>query len=242
MPNHVTTTFTIEGPAEDLARFRATHVIVVEKKGESDIFLDFRTVIPMPAILDGIVSGSRTDLAVQYITGKRLHEITNNETVAKIAAMFPPLPAEEMERRYSGLTTEDLAMGARALQAIEETGHPTWYEWCLASWGTKWNSYNFSIVDDGPTRFVCRFDTAWSTPTPVLTKLAELYPALQFTSHSYDEGGYFEAHGQGLRGQFVERTQDPTDVGYELAYGRPPDRDDDDEAEQVDAASRSGEA
>lgn len=44
---------------------------------------------------------------------------------------------------------------------------PNWYDWCVANWGTKWNSYEGNVTDEG-----IGFTTAWSPPTPVIAALA----------------------------------------------------------------------
>jgi hypothetical protein len=45
---------------------------------------------------------------------------------------------------------------------------PNWYDWSLENWGTKWNSYDGNVTDEGIS-----FNTAWSPPTPVIVELAK---------------------------------------------------------------------
>ena len=42
-------------------------------------------------------------------------------------------------------------------------------EWANANWGTKWNSYEGNVTEDGIS-----FNTAWSPPSPVIGALAKL--------------------------------------------------------------------
>lgn len=69
MPNHVTTTLRVEGPAADVAAFVAAHIVTfpateeIVRGGRSITHpayttLDFNTIIPRPAILDQTVEGS----------------------------------------------------------------------------------------------------------------------------------------------------------------------------------------
>jgi hypothetical protein len=51
---------------------------------------------------------------------------------------------------------------------LKRYGFKNWYDWCVANWGTKWNSYDFQVQDSCVT-----FSTAWSPPEPVIAKLAE---------------------------------------------------------------------
>lgn len=49
-----------------------------------------------------------------------------------------------------------------------------WYSWSIANWGTKWNAYNDAITD----KYVS-FDTAWSMPEPIITKLSQELPNIE---------------------------------------------------------------
>lgn len=62
------------------------------------------------------------------------------------------------------------------------------YDWRIENWGTKWDAdcFDLCISDDG-TMFA-NFDTGWSPPIGVMTRLAELFPSLSFRL-LYEEGG-----------------------------------------------------
>ena len=70
----------------------------------------------------------------------------------------------------------------------DQYGSANWYDWSIANWGTKWNSYGY---DDNTTKdfdgATITFDTAWSNPHPVIAILAEKYPALNFEHKWADE-------------------------------------------------------
>lgn len=59
---------------------------------------------------------------------------------------------------------------------------PTWYDWQREHWGTKWNCYEVSAYDGG-----FRFQTAWSTPSPIWVALAEKFPHITFEIRFADE-------------------------------------------------------
>jgi hypothetical protein len=48
-------------------------------------------------------------------------------------------------------------------------GENGWYDWRVKNWGSKWNSYSPSL--QGESLF---FQTAWSPPLPIITKLSEI--------------------------------------------------------------------
>ena len=70
------------------------------------------------------------------------------------------------------------------------------YEWCCNNWGTKWGTYDGSGVDRRTRSFSVRFNSAWSPPTPVVDKLATMYPALKFSLDSYECGAAYHYVGR----------------------------------------------
>ncbi len=57
------------------------------------------------------------------------------------------------------------------LRNKRECGFVGWYDFNCEKWGTKWNAYDIVTIEGG-----IQFDTAWSAPHPVITKLAEMFP------------------------------------------------------------------
>lgn len=68
--------------------------------------------------------------------------------------------------------------------------HPMeyWYEWHCQYWGTKWNSYDPSVDEDGSDgKWVVWFDTAWAAPHPVIEALAAKFPDVYIDHRWADE-------------------------------------------------------
>ena len=62
-----------------------------------------------------------------------------------------------------------------------------WYDWSVDHWGTKWDVSDTFEDEDG---YIC-FDTAWSTPHLIISKLSEMYQELTFEVQYADESlGY----------------------------------------------------
>lgn len=59
---------------------------------------------------------------------------------------------------------------------IKHYGYPSWYEWNLANWGTKWDSggQDHIINRISENKIECSFDTAWSPPIDFYKRMAEL--------------------------------------------------------------------
>lgn len=52
-----------------------------------------------------------------------------------------------------------------------------WYAWNYDNWGVKWNACE-GYIDNDYNGFY--FETPWSCPMPVLLRLSQLYPELEF--------------------------------------------------------------
>lgn len=93
------------------------------------------------------------------------------------------------------------AKAAASNSKMQKTGTGTYikdgynsggYEWCIENWGTKWGMYNFSEVVNFQKSASVYFSTAWSPPLPLIKKLGELFPDLQFTLRYYEGGAGFK--------------------------------------------------
>lgn len=100
------------------------------------------------------------------------------------------------------------------------------YHWCIATWGSKWNSYDTKKVvrpkrkykeDKGEEAlFVVkiRFKTAYEPPTPIIYGLAAIFPEAYFTLkyrmeyHKMDSERSFNVHGPS-RMQFINSLYPP---------------------------------
>lgn len=72
---------------------------------------------------------------------------------------------------------------------IAKYGSDNWYDWSCKNWGTKWNSSESSVprINLKGTRITYLFATAWSTPAPVLQKVAETFPDVKIKVWYADE-------------------------------------------------------
>ena len=63
-----------------------------------------------------------------------------------------------------------------------------WYDWRLQNWDTKWEASEIEIDYEDSEILRVTFDTAWSPPEGVMTKLREKFPDVSFQCF-YDEPG-----------------------------------------------------
>ena len=64
-----------------------------------------------------------------------------------------------------------------------------WYDWNVANWDTKWDIAGSVEIDEQDSEIIeINFNTAWSPPEAICSKLREMFPDLSF-SWFYDEPG-----------------------------------------------------
>lgn len=88
---------------------------------------------------------------------------------------FIPVPADlkDTTSGYLGDNDAQAALEARQRQNIEKYGFPTWYEFCIYSWGCKWDIEG-EIISQNDHTIVLNFDSAWSPPIEAYRVFSEL--------------------------------------------------------------------
>lgn len=180
MPNWCSNIMIVDGAKDEILRFQQA------AQGQYDdkpIPLCFGSLYPMPPELK-IESGSNGSIGEKVLRGERLGEAWLKD----IGSDDPKAVLAHFEREHP----ECLEMGRKYLANREKYGFPTWYEWSVAHWGTKWD-----LCDDTDAEFTDRdtaaslryaFDTAWSPPLPWLTKVAADWPSLRFSLEWVEPG------------------------------------------------------
>lgn len=186
MPNNITNQITFGGDAASQAAFQhMLHKLRAEDKPLGSI--DFNKLIPMPQELN-IECGSRTDAGLKLyrefmaesaaVSIGTLHASDNVRT-AEVAAHLEKWDAKEKA------DPELWELGKTALQNIQKYGAPTWYEWSIQHWGTKWNAYQCRPLNEKDDTMV--FLTAWSSVPRLVKLLSEKYPDQKITYRWADE-------------------------------------------------------
>ena len=199
MPNWVKNIVRIEGHRDDVAK-----AINLMRDKNIDGYIDFNNIIPMPKRLKLTSGGYDRCYVALYI--KTLDDVDKTSLMVKLndrsvsfyrnylrkySESFTMDISEEklksmkcsLERDYKDLlpiSMEDV--GKAYIDNILEYGADTWYDWCCNNWGTKWNACDAEIGDD-----YLEFETAWSAPFPVISKLSHRFPELTFRHEYADE-------------------------------------------------------
>lgn len=128
-------------------------------QGENGL-MDFNKLIPMPSELE-IESGSRTAAGFKKYMAFLAVSGLHTEMESAYLAAHPEIDREEWD------------LGKQAYQNIQKYGCPTWYEWRIQNWSTKWNASGAEVLD-GRLSFL----TAWNAPKQILEKLSQMFPSI----------------------------------------------------------------
>lgn len=182
MPNHVINNIRISG---DPALIREL-LESVQADEQSLGSIDFNKIIPMPESLK-IECGSNTDKGLKAFTDfTQVYTLAGTREDADIENI--PKEAEKAFLRIrSDITPEQWSLGKLAYENQCKYGVPTWYEWSINNWGTKWNAYECAPNEFSDNSTELNFWTAWAPPHPVLQMLSEQYPELEIFHEWADE-------------------------------------------------------
>ena len=104
------------------------------------------------------------------------------------------------------------ALGNKEEEYCKENNLPNWYNWNVTHWGTKWNavvddSFWISELKDNAT---FRYDmrTAWADPRPIIVKMLEKYPDLDFEINGEEESNAYGIYISTYEDVFLE--EEPT--------------------------------
>lgn len=91
------------------------------------------------------------------------------------------IPVPESLHIVAGRVGDDndpkqIALESQEKANIEQHGYATWYDFCVARWGTKWDitdECGSAELADGANDVTITFESAWSPPTGVYEAMVE---------------------------------------------------------------------
>lgn len=182
MPNHVKNIITLKSGEKQIREMLET--IKNDDYGLGTV--DFNKVIPMPESLN-IESGSKSNAGI-----KAVKEYLNSmlDKYKDKAGTYDDF-FNDLRSHRNDISDEKEKeiwdIGVTAVENLHKYGAPTWYEWCINNWDTKWNAYGYDESADYSQNTDLWFQTAWSAPHPILQKLSEMYPDITFEHEWADE-------------------------------------------------------
>lgn len=139
---------------------------------EDGDFISLKKIIPMPESL-------------QIERGRRSRKA---EEIIKSADPEQALAAHLAEMRKDKHYTEEDCQAFKELVGkvkynLDKYGYPTWYEWSIETWGTKWDTYDGYSNDENS----CYFYTANTTPFRAMVALSKMLPDCEIEVEYADE-------------------------------------------------------
>lgn len=185
-----------------------------------------------PAALDGTLASAIHSLTLRSAEDQLARLLHSQGKSARLfltlwGTVDPESPETEETLRSAfchsepgAMRPEDFDNLMRMIRGYKKHGFFTWYDWSVENWGTKWNAYDASISPAGDQAI---FDTAWSTPLPVFTRLSEMYPDEDIRVKYADEDlGHNCGHLLFREGQYTEfEIGDPVDFACQIKGSNP---------------------
>ena len=136
-----------------------TNIITLEK-GEYDLttVISFENEAPIPKELKNTTHDSLA-YSLEATMGVGISSVFRQEaeTIEELREAFP---SEEDSKRID-----------QGIENIKKHGYATWYSWCIANWGTKWDMH-INQSDEA----ILIIETAWSSPLAWFDKFVKTLP------------------------------------------------------------------
>ncbi|MDR0311659.1 MAG: hypothetical protein LBJ21_08730 [Acidobacteriota bacterium] len=188
MANNITNRLTVQGKPEDVQRFFAAIYGGLDENGKL-LLIDFNKIKPMPKELD-------VDESTITREALRLYENFRRESSLFLSGseVAPELLEKYAEDR--SIYLDVLKTGEQLYNNKQNYGAPTWYEWSIKNWGTKWNAYNQRRIDENTIEFL----TANGGVSKIVEALSKQHPDLVLSYMYADEewgmnGGKYKYKG-----------------------------------------------
>lgn len=188
MPNHVRNQIYVIGDDREHSKIRE----IAEYVKIDDSYLgtvDFNKLIPMPESLD--IEASSIGEKGLKLYSKYILQCAAISTAAFSGDISPEQKRKaviELAEQYEKMKKDDPALfelGERYYNNIQKYGCPTWYEWCTANWGTKWNAYDCTPMDKNSEAI--EFNTAWDRVDDILCEISEKFLEIEIRYRWADE-------------------------------------------------------
>ena len=140
---------------------------------------------------------------------EQITRLVNAAKSGKLLNEFLPMPPELLEEAPIGDDYQERSAAIK-VRNEQEFGYPSWYEWSIDNWGTKWDisevdEDGMEVSKDGKT-VSFSFDTAWSPPT-------EWYDNIS----GFDINAYYYEPGVGFCGRWnSEDGDDQYEIGDDI--------------------------
>ena len=108
-------------------------------------------------------------LRIRHNQPAAIRNILEACTAKELFSYFRPCPPDLMDTSWGhmGDEEEQHLLEIKQRKNLQEHGYRTWYDWCNANWGTKWDACEIHCLpqtdEQGDYLSIC-FTTAWAPP------------------------------------------------------------------------------
>ena len=135
-----------------------------------------------------------------YVSGKadglkafHLHAISGEVEDILDANKYIPYPQEYKDQDELVAKAREAARDGspdlvKAAWALKDGFNSGGYKWCIEHWGTKWGIYSAAVCYKNEITAKYTFQSAWSSPEPVIKAMSTMFPLLTFKLKWYECG------------------------------------------------------
>ena len=181
MPNNIANKLVVNAKTQtEIENFLSA---ITSIDGDETLQIDFEKIVPMPECVPETLCDNEDQEALYYYL-----MITGNEDMVDKLLSFPQLYSMDI---YKDKTEKELSdykvRGEKIFNIAQQCGSIDWYDWRINNWGTKWNAYDTDVDCCGDGSVELYFYTANQGAIPVIEKLVEMFPNLEFFYKYADE-------------------------------------------------------
>ena len=181
MPNNIANKLVVNAKTQaEIDNFLSA---IIGVKGGEFLHIDFEKIVPMPECVPDTLCDDEHQNALYYY----LMTTGNEDMVGKLLS-FPQLYSMDI---YKDKTEKELSdykmLGEEIFNIAQQCGAIDWYDWRIINWGTKWNAYETDIDCPCDGSIELHFQTANNGVIPIIEKLVEMFPNLEFVYKYADE-------------------------------------------------------
>ena len=165
---------------------------IIDKLLDNNRKVTFKNVIPIPKEM--IALDTYKDFDHQEINALIEYVFEKDNSGIHTLLSYPRYSGETFETlKDKLLATYPLSQLDLCVKLKQQYGTFYWYDWRCSNWGCKWDASNDFTPDGGYPEGTTEieFQTPWDSPGPVMKKLVDDYPDLEFTWHSDEESCMF---------------------------------------------------
>ena len=181
MPNNIANKLVVNAKTQTEIEDFLSAITSVD--GDETLQIDFEKIVPMPECVPETLCDNEDQEALYYY----LMTSGNEDMVDKLLS-YSQLFSMDI---YKGKTEKELSdykmLGEKIFNIALQCGSIDWYHWRIRNWGTKWNAYETDIDCPCDGSIELHFQTANNGAIPVIKKLVEMFPNLEFFYKYADE-------------------------------------------------------